>query len=89
MPTENARFAKPHLTRASVVWPTYLIGDVQLAPTRLKQALFKKIAATRVAQKNLDDRAARREAQRASHSHPFAQKSATRRDGSTVGRVSK
>ena len=56
---------------------------------QIKAVTFRKIGATKVAQLDLDDRVARREAQRAGHSHPIAQKSATRRDGSAVGRVSK
>ena len=56
---------------------------------QIKAGAFRKIAATRVAQLDIDDRVARREAQRAGHSHPIAQKSATRRDGRAVGRVSK
>ena len=56
---------------------------------QIREGTFRKIAATKVAQLDLDDRVARREAQRAGHSHPIAQKSATRRNGSAVGRVSK
>ena len=56
---------------------------------QIKAGSFRKIAATRVAQLDIEDRTARREAQRAGHSHLIAQKPAIRRDGKAVGRVSK
>ena len=66
-----------------------MLNQIGMKYDQIKAVSFRKIAATRVAQLDIEDRAARREAQRAGHSHPIAQKPAIRRDGKAVGRVSK
>jgi len=56
---------------------------------QIRAGIFCKIPEATVLQLDLADREARREAQRSGHSHPLAQKPATRHDGRVTGRVVK
>ena len=57
--------------------------------SQLVKGDFCKLPDATVLQLDLQDREARRNAQRAGHSHPIAQTPATRPNGRVVGRVSK